>query len=79
MNPVENYVRASGDMLREWSTDLDPEVRDGLNDAIAAGGALQIQTTWSRSGHLGTVLVLVGPNGDRLELAALELNIGVRQ
>ncbi len=79
MIPTENYLRAVGALLQAWAAELDDEVRDSLNDALQAGGMLQLQTAWSRAGHVSTELVLIGPTGERLELAGLELQRGARQ
>lgn len=79
MNQIENYVRAAAALLQAWAVELDDETRDNLNDVLQAGGMLQIQTAWSRAGHVGTELVLIAPTGERLELAGLELQRGMPQ
>lgn len=79
MKCTENYLRAVGALLQAWAAELDDETRDNLSDVLQAGGMLQVQTAWSRAGHVGTELVLIASTGERLELAGLELQRGMPQ
>lgn len=73
MNPTNLFLKATGDLLGSMLETFDDEVRENLSMQLAAGAMLQIQTSWARHGHVETVLVLIRPNGERSELAALEL------
>lgn len=74
MDKTSEFIRAAGDLIQSLISKLAPDEIQGLSSLIAAGAMLQIQTSWSRAGHVETVLVLIHPNGERDELAALELN-----
>lgn len=74
MTPTNHFIKAAGDLIQSLIATLSPEEIQNLSGLIGAGAMMQIQTSWSRAGHVETVLVLIHPSGERDELAALELN-----
>lgn len=74
MDKTSEFIRAAGGLIESLIATLDPEEVQGLSNLLAAGAMLQIQTSWSRAGHVETQLWLIHPNGERAELAALELD-----
>lgn len=73
MNATFNYLKSTGQMIEATLQTLEPETVADISGLIAAGAMIQVQSAWSRSGHVETTIVLIHPCGERVELAALDL------
>ena len=70
---AQAYLRAAHNLLTESLNQLDPEVVRDVSAHIGAGAMLQMQSSWSRAGHVETTITLIYADGERVELAGLEL------